>query len=253
MIYVRADESIIGAPVSGTVDDTYLAAWLTDGQPGHPAATTGNMSLTVTPAASLLVDLIAVHHHSLIAAASVSISGSISTTIPLGAMRPTGAFPNAYVQLVTPVSVSSLGLGIVGNGDPIYVSLYAGLSRTLPALRLGRQVTPSRVKRAEGEFSSLAPYIKGVGPIIAYSGSFILSETEMTELIAWHESQREGGMPTLIVPDYPVGVPMLCQFDYTASDFVPGDVPEGSPPPTAEALFEVSMDVYEYPPIVWPV
>ncbi len=253
--YILPSESLLFAPVVGDVDDTYLEAWLTDGEPGHPVVYTGNPTYTVTPAVPLLVDLIVVHHTNLVEAAAVSLGGSLSSTIDPGPVTARGYSPNAYRLLDTPTSVTTLVLGVTGNGAQTVIGgLYAGLSRTLPALRLGRQSTPTRVKPLEGEFSSLAPYAKGLGVAVPFTGSFILTESQLNALTVWHESQDEGSIPAVLLPDYPVGVPIVCQFDYSYTDFAPGDVLAGGSPVTDGpiALFEVTMDVRAYPPIRWP-
>ncbi|MES2211499.1 MAG: hypothetical protein V4515_15145, partial [Chloroflexota bacterium] len=139
--------------MTGTVDDTYFADWLTDGEPGHPAVYTGNPTWTVTPAASVMVDFIAIHHHNIQEAATVTLGGSLSSSIDLHPVRPDRIFPNAYRLLTTPVLTSSLVLGVTGNGTQTIVGgLYAGLSRTLPALYLGRHSVPMKVRPFEGEF-----------------------------------------------------------------------------------------------------
>ncbi len=257
MRYVLPSESLLFATVTGSVDDTYFLQWLTDAEPGHPAVFTGDPTWTVTPSGAMLVDFVAIHHHNIVPAATVTLGGSLSSTIDIWPVRPDGISPNAYRLLTTPVSTSSLVLGVTGNGAQTIVGgLYAGLSRTLPALHLGRHSTPRKVRAFEGEFSSLAPYSMGIGPGLSVTGTFILTEAQLNELAAWHESQQEGSVPAILLPDYPVGKPMLVQFDYEYEDFVPGTPPldDGSPAPNEpEALFSVTMDVREYPLIRWPV
>ncbi len=256
MRYVLPDESLLFAAVSGSVDLTYFATWLVDGEPGHPAVYTGDPTWTVTPGAAVMVDFIAVHHTNLLETATVSLGGSLSSSIDLWPVRPDGISPNAYRLLTTPVTTTSLVLSVTGNGaQTIIGGLYAGLSRTLPALHLGRHSVPRKVRTFEGEFSSLAPYAKGIGPGRSVTGTFILTEAQLNELAAWHESQQEGSVPAILLPDYPVGKPMLVQFDYEYDDFVPGTAPMDDGSPVAnepEALFTVTMNVTEYPPIRWP-
>ncbi len=257
MRYVLPSESLLFATVSGDVDDTYLEQWLVDAEPGHPVVYTGNPTYTVTPDAAVMVDFIAIHHHNIVPAATVTLGGSITSSIDPWPVRPDGIAPNAYSLLTTPVSTTSLTLSVSGNGaQTIIGGLYAGFSRTLPALHLGRHSTPRPVRSFEGEFSSLAPYSMGIGPGLSVTGTFILTEAELNELAAWHQSQKEGSVPAILLPDYPVGKPMLVQFDYEYDDFVPGTAPMDDGSPVAnepEALFTVTMDVREYPLIRWPV
>ncbi len=239
------------------MDDTYLEQWLVDAEPGHPVVYTGNPTYTVTPDAAMDVDFIAIHHHNIVPAATVTLGGSLSSSIDLWPIRPDGIAPNAYRLLDTPTSTSTLTLSVSGNGAMTIIGgLYAGLSRTLPALHLGRHSVPRKVRPFEGEFSSLAPYAKGIGPgLLSVTGTFILTEAQLNELAAWHESQQEGSVPAILLPDYPVGKPMLVQFDYEYDDFVPGTAPMDDGSPVAnepEALFTVTMDVREYPLLKWP-
>jgi hypothetical protein len=253
--YIRPDESIMFAPVSGTVDDTYLPAWLTFGDPSHPARTTGNMSLTVSPSPAQSVDVIAVCHHNIREAASIALGGSVSSTIETHAHPPDDIPTNWYRLLTTPVSVSSLSLSVTGNTDPVIVGeLYAGLSRTLPPLRLGKRLAPGEVFPWEGEYSLLAPYDPGVHRTTRLQGTFYLTESQLNELHDWHLSQRNGSRPTLIILDYPQHHALLAVFNYEAEDFAPGDaLVEGSPVTDAPvALFLVTMQIVEIPRLRWP-
>lgn len=255
MRYVSPHLSIIGSAVAGSVTATYLNSWLTDGLPGYPARTEADLSLTVSPSPAQMVDVIAVCHHDINEAASITLGGSLASTIETQPHQSNDIPANWYRLLDTAVSVSSLVLDITGNGGPVHVGeLYAGLSRTLPALRLTRRLAPDKVFPWEGEFSSLAPYDRGLNPALRITGNFVLTETELNELDECFLAQRNGNRPVLILPDYPVNVAWLCQFNYEAEDFVPGTAPVDGSPVADEpvALFTASMEIVVIPPLRWP-
>lgn len=254
MDYVRPDESIIGAAVSGTVSTDYLESWLTDGMAGRPARTDGAMSLTVTPAAALNVDTVAVISHNIEEAATITLGGSLSGSIATQPWLANGMPANWYARLTSPVATSSIVLGVTGNsGATIVGELYAGFTRTLPSLRIGRRLSPGKTFPWEGEYSSLAPYDTGIGETLRVTGSIVVNEQEMNEVDAWFLSQRNGSLPTLILPDYPANVAWLCAFNYEADDLAPGEpLVDGSPTPHVPfALFEVSMEIVVIPPLRW--
>lgn len=240
------------APVTGTVDAGYVNTWLTDGRPSFPVRRTGTLTLTVTPASAKMVDLIALHHHNVDGGATVTLGGSLSSTIPTVAEPPDGIFPNIYQLLTTPVSVSSLVLGIAGNTDPVTTSLYAGLSHTLTPLRLGRVRNPSVPFEWEGETLTQAPYDPGVADPQRLRGDCVIDETELQEVTDWYLSTRRGTRPTLIIPDDNYNEALLTIFRYSVTDLAPGEYPEGSPPNEPEALFQVEFEFVEIPRLRWP-
>lgn len=243
MRYVRSDESLLYAPVSGTVDADFVNAWLTDGRPSFPVQVTGTLNLTVTPAVPLNVDLIALHHHNVRDAATVTLGGSLSSTIDAEPPFADGIFPNIYRLLTTPVSVTTLVLGISGNTAPVITSLYAGLSRTLESpLRLGRVRNPAQPFAWE---TLLAPYDDGLSDPRRYQGNCVLTEDGLLDVEAWYQSTRRGTRPTLIVPDDSYNDAILAVFNYTATDLSSGEQSDG------DALFEVAFEVTEIQRIRW--
>ena len=254
MRFVDPNLSIMFAPVAATPTVDFLASWLTDGRPGYPLQTDGDLSATVTPAASLMVDTIAVCSHNILEAATITLGGSLSSSIETRPWLANGMPANWYRLLDTPVSVSSIVLGVTGNGGPVIVGeLYAGLSQLLPQLHLGRRLAPDKVFPWEGEFSSLAPYDSGLGSFERITGTMILTEAQMNILRAWFLAQYNGSRPTLILPDYPANEAWICQFNYEAADLAPGTAFfDGSPvPDEPPALFQVSMEIVILPPLRW--
>lgn len=254
MRIVSPENSLIGAAVSGTVSTDYLASWLTDGRSGYPARTDAGMSLTATPAAAIQVDTVAVINHNIEEDATITLGGSLSSTIVTQPWLSNGMPANWYRRLAVPASASSIVLGVAGNsGATIVGELYAGLAQEFPALHLGRRRSPARVFPWEGEFSSLAPYDNGIGPSVRVTGTMILTEEQMNALDACFLAQFNGSRPALILPDYPANIAWLAQFNYDADDlapgaaFVDGSPAEGEPP----ALFTVQVEIAVIPSLRW--
>lgn len=216
MRMVSPHRSLLFAAVSGTVDADYQAAWLTDGRPGFPVRRTGDLSLTVTPAASKLVDVVAVCHHNIRQAASIALGGSLSSTIPTVAHPPDGIPHNWYRRLAEPVSVATLELDVTGNTDPIVIGeLVAGLSWAPEAgIRSGRQVDGGEPFAWEGEFSVTPPYDPGVAAPRRLSGELALTGDEWSEFLAIHAAQRNGTRPVLLIPDDTVNDAWLAVFRF---------------------------------------
>lgn len=247
MIFVRPDESLLGSSVAGTVDATYTADWLTDGRPAYPVRRTGNLSLAMTPVGSPApsCDVFAVHHHNLDAAATITLSGDVSTTIPTDGVPPDLIRNNWYRRITAPVPVDSLTLAITGNSGPIVTSFYAGLGRELETpLFLGRGIEPSEPFAWEGEARLQAPHDPGYAEPRRLRGECVLTEDGLTDVRDWYASTRRGTRPTLIIPDENYNDAWLVVFRYTAQDFAPGDYPD--------ALHAVTFEFVEIPRLRWP-
>jgi hypothetical protein len=237
---VPAHKSIIGAPVTaGTVDTTYQREWLTDGSPGFPVRKTGgSLSLTITPAAAVSCDVFAVCHHKVKQAATISLSGSVTNTIPTAAWPADDIPRNWYRRLTTPVSVASLGVAVTGNTDPVIIGeFYAGLSFTFEIdFGHGRTFDPQRPFEWEGEFASLAPYDPGLALPRRLRGELALEPSEYADLEAAYLSQRNGSRPVLIIPNDTVNDAWLAQFSFQES---------------FSAYSTVTMEIVEIPRTRW--
>lgn len=246
MRYVRPDESLLGAPVSGSVDADYTANWLTDGRPSFPVRVTGTLNLTVTPGGSPdpMVDVIALCHHNIQQAATITLGGSLSGGITTAPVLADGIPFNLYRILDSPVSVNTLVLGVSGNSVPVVIGyLFAGLSRTSTPLHLGRAVTQSEPFAWEGETLTQAPYDPGLADARRISGECILTDTELAAVQAWYASTRRGTRPTLIIPDENVNDAWLAVFRYASQDLGPNTYPG--------ALHQVTFEFVEVPRVRW--
>lgn len=253
MRFVSPADSILFGTVTATPSTDYLASWLTDGRPGYPLRTDGDLSASVA-FSSRLVDTVAVCHHNIREAATITLGGGVSSTIPTQPWLANGMPANWYRRLAAPVTATTITIAVSSNGGPTIIGeLYAGLSQTLPQLHLGRRLSPDKAFPWEGEFSSLAPYDNGLSPALRVTGTMILTEEQMNTLDAWFLSQYNGSRPTLILPDYPANVAWLAQFNYESADlapgaeFVDGSPAEGEPP----ALFQATLEIVVLPPLRW--
>jgi hypothetical protein len=213
-------KSIIGAGVSGTVDATYLASWLTDGLPGYPAVTSGAMSLTVAPLTPLDVDIVAVCNHNIPADATITVGGDVTATIPTAAQMPDLVNRNWFVKLdAVAEDVDALTLSVTSGDDPIVVGeFYAGLSWTpTNGVKHGRQLESGQQFSWEGEYSSLAPYWKGVRKPRRYRIELLLEDAEVEELQLGEIAQRNGNRPCLVIMDETNNDAMLAVFSFSES------------------------------------
>lgn len=237
MRMISAHRSIINNAVAGTVSTNYQAAWLTNPSVGYPARTDGDMSLTVSGVG--LVDVIAVTHHNIVQAASVTLGGGLSSTIPTRAMRPDG-IPYNYVRvLAAPVNAGTIVLGVTGNGGAVYVgSLSAGESYVFNDFVSGRKYTPQQPFSWEGDFSSLAPYDYGLAAQRRVEGTVILNDAQWENLLLVFESQKLGNRPILWLDNDDVNDAWLCQISIDETH--------------GEANHFVNLQIAEIPRFRWP-
>lgn len=245
MLYVRSDESLLDATVTGTVDSTYTADWLVNGLPNYPVRRTGNLSLAIdqgSPGQSC--DVFCLHHHNAEAGATITLSGDVSSSILAGTVPPDEIRHNWYRRIAAPVSISSLTLAITGNSDPITCSFYAGLARELTELRLGRTLEPTDPFPWEGEALLQAPHDRGYAEPRRLRGDCILTEAQLADVRDWYASTRRGTKPTLIIPDTNYNDAWLVVFRYVAQDLAPDEYPD--------ALHTVTFEFVEIPRVRWP-
>jgi hypothetical protein len=250
MRYVMPTESVMFAPVTGTVDADYLADWLTDGRSTRPVQVDGAVDLDVTPASSLEVGIVALVNYRL--TGTVDLLGSLSDTIALPTLPPDGIPKVAFTLIDPPVSVSTLTVQAASAAEPNVIGeLYAGTLRNLGwPLILGQKRDPAQPFSWEGEASSQPPYDPGVSDQIRLVGDTWLSDTELAEVDAWYQSTKRGTRPTLIVPTEGVDEALLVVFKYSVEPMVVGD-PQGSPADPLAGLHHVYFEFLELPRVRW--
>lgn len=241
MRLVSPHRSLMFAGVTGTVDTTYEASWLTDGKGNTPIRRTGDLSLVLAALAPQDVDLLAVCHHNIEEAATIGITGDITSSILPGAYPPNDIPYNWFRLLSAPVEdVEDLTLAITGNVNPIVIGeFYAGLSWSPEVdLRAGRTLSPGQVQAMLGERGIQPPYDAGYSTPRGISGELALSDAEFAELITIHEAQRDGSRPCLFIPDDAVNDVWLCVFDFE-EQMVGG-------------THFVTIEIVEIPRLRWP-
>lgn len=240
--YVRPDESYIGSTVTGTVEATYDADWLTDGRPGFPVRHATALNVTATPPTTREVGLIAVCNHNI--AGTVDVEGN---TIPAATLGGDGIYYNSFLALVTPSSPTNLTLQVTQT-PAIVGELYAGKRRELerqlltePTFDYGDPVD------WDGEYPSIAPYDDGLSLPRRLIGEAYASDLSLPDLIAWHESTRKGTRPTLIVPRSGVNDAWLVTFSFRWRPVMDFDAAFLQAHPGVRAVYKVSFDFLELP------
>lgn len=230
--------SFIGASVSGSVDATYKASWLTDGLPATPVRKTGGSISLGATASARNIDVLAVTHHRIKQAASISITGSVTTTIPTSAWNEDDIPYNWFRILGAPVSTTNLSIAVTGNTDPVIIGeMYAGLSFTLPDFLNRRAFEPGEPFEWEGELAGLAPYDPGLSEPRRESGLLILTNAQFAQLKSCVTGARRGTLPVLYIPDDNVNDAWLAQLRYTEQH--------------EEGFHFVTLDIVEIPRTRW--
>lgn len=215
MYFLRPDEMwSLGATTTGTVDATYLPAWLTDGKPGRPVrSTTGGISLSMAGTAGE-VGLVAIHHHNLIVAATVG--GDVTATITPAATRPPNGIQLDPFTLVSPAvgSVDALTLTVTGNDDDVTIGEFiAGKVREItPVMVEGHGFGHEDFAQEPGGlFLSVMPYDLGQERR-RLVGKQIYNWADTSVLLAGWQAQRSGSKPCGLVPHPDVNDFWLVQF-----------------------------------------
>jgi hypothetical protein len=239
MRYVRPDESIMFWGVTGTVQTTYSAAWLTDGLPGFPARGATSLSLTASGSARTISLLAAVNTN---ITGTIGISGGVTATIPAATYRKDAIPLNSWVAITPVVGATSLVMAVTQT-PAIVGELYAGTSRTLERdLLVEPDFDPADTFPWEGEFSSLAPYDNGID-FRRLAGQTIVTQTGMTAIEDWWTSTRRGSRPTLIVPFEEKNDAWLVVFQYRAKSLYRD--------PAGVQMYQVSFEFLELPRYRW--
>lgn len=253
MRYVRSDESVMFAPVTGSVDADYDADWLTDGRSVRPVQVTGALDLDIIPADPVTVGIVAVINYRIApgSPSGVVLAGDLSDTISIPAVPPDDIPKIAFSFIVPPVPVSTLTVQVAdGGGSPelpiVIGEVYAGTLRSMEwPLILGLKRDPSQPFSWEGEAGSMPPYDPGISDQLRLTGSTWLSDTGLAEVDAWYQSTKRGTRPTLIVPTEDVDEALLVVFRYSVDPLIV--VPDAP----LTGLHHVSFEFLELPRVRW--
>lgn len=217
LFYVRPDENwAYNATVTltaGTVDSDYSASWLTDGRAGRPVLCTSGTATFRLSASSAEVGIIAVCHHRLDAALDVTVSNGLSATITTNTPTPPSGIPLNPYTTVTPTNVTALDFAISGNSTNVLIGeIIAGKKRTLrlPSLKSDDRAMANFARKLDIEFPSINPYDPALEARDPWKGTFHLTTTELDDVIAWYQAQRNGTRPSLVVPNTSVNDAWVC-------------------------------------------
>ncbi len=207
-LYMRPDEltSLYGTITltAGTMDSDYTAASLANGNTSKPVRTTsGTATFRNTFAAAGEVGMIVVANHNLDAAKVITVSNGLSTTVTCNTPTPPNGIPLNPFAIVTPVAgVTALDFAISGNSQDIVIGeILAGKYRTLPRFVYTDDdiEEDDYARKVDVDLSSVLPYDPGMKSR-TWKGSIVVTSAQLALIIAWHEAQRGGTRPSVIVP-----------------------------------------------------
>ena len=188
---------------SGSVDPDYSAAWLCDINPGRPVRwTSGAMSATISATLGV-VDAIVIGHSNLQAGLTVTIAGDIHLNWLTPTVPPDGIPLNSFGLVGSPSMADSFSVSISGNSADIVIGeIAAGALETigLPLLDSHRLQDYAPTIEPQVDVSSVLPYDKGIAQRI-FTGTYLLTNTEMDTVRAWYQAQRGLSRPSVIFPD----------------------------------------------------
>jgi hypothetical protein len=190
--------------VTASVDATYVAADLCDGDPSTPIRVNSGSVSAALSFTSGSIDGLIIANHNLDAGESVAFSGLgtiITPTVPYNNIR-----LNGLEILSSPTSVSSTTVTVTAGGAAVIGEVIAGLFseiRTLPP----RSDFPHRpfAIMPSGEYSGLG-YTKGA-IARSFGGSVYLDDTMYQVVQDAFDASWENSRPTVIVPFCVLGSP----------------------------------------------
>lgn len=245
-LFSPPDESLIGATVTGTVDDDFFAEWLTDGRPGFPVKTTGDLSLSVALASPVAVGIVSPINHTITPGNTLDLGGDITGSIAALAARRHGIARNpfALIAQTSPATpVSNLTVGVSGNtGAVVLGELWAGAVYELEWPLFSE---PDFDPGQPFEWESSLPPNDDMQEIRRLAGDTLLSDVGLAQVEGWWESTRKGTLPSLIVPDSLVNDAWLVTMRY-----VPHSIWLHDTDPL-QSLHNVHLEFVELPRTRW--
>lgn len=187
----------LGGSVSGSVDATYVADDLVNGDPSEPVRVdSGSVSLAIT-GTSMLVNGLVVVNHNLDAGVVVTFSGLGTVTAP--PVPPGGIRYNGMAILTSPTTAGSTTVTCTNGGPAIIGEIIAGLFRSIWTL-------PPESDHTHRGFAILPD---GEYPMMGYSkraegrrfgGSVWLDDAEYLVIKDAYLASEQNSLPTVIVP-----------------------------------------------------
>lgn len=187
----------LGAAVIASVDATYTAGDLCDGDPSTPIRVAGGSVSAALTFTSGSINGLVVANTNLDAAASVAFSGLGTVTmppVPAGNIR-----LNGVEFLSSPATASSTTVATTAGGPAIIGEVLAGLFREIRTL----PPRPDHAHRAfqivqDGEYTGLS-YSKGAVSR-SFGGSVYLDDASYQIVQDAFDASEQNSKPTVIVP-----------------------------------------------------
>jgi hypothetical protein len=189
------------ADTVGTTDTDYQNEWLVDGRTGRPVrGQASTMTWTITKTAGYVDGIIVANHN--IDAATITIGGTISTTITVPTAR-LNSIPFNPFTIVTPsASCSSMSVGVSGNSvDVVIGEVLAGRLRTFPRgdlLNIDLADAADDRRKQSPTFGHIPPYDDRQASR-SFIGTVLCTTAQLDDMMAWHESQKNGTLPSGLI------------------------------------------------------
>ena len=238
--------AMLGGTATGTVDATYVADDILDGDISNPIKRTGDLSLALTGTAVGGSNGAVVAGHLLNPGTTVSLTGDKTASIITSATTPPDGIPlNAGVFWDPAVSVSNLTIAITGHSGAIYIGgFFVGRFQELRALGPGAalNLTPMEVPYV-GEYGGLSQD-REAPPPRRYGGRVWLTDTQAGILNDWFLGCKNNSLPSIIVP-FPQRDPWVVKWTQYSLNPTSVDV-------SAVAAWEATVEWEELPRYRWP-
>lgn len=214
--YLRPDRLMtLDATVTGTVAESYEAAWLCDGRlqypvrgpaaSGSPASASLSLSIAGT---SRLCGLAVLANHNLDDDVDATLSNGITATLKGGSGDRPNQIPwNRWVSF-TPVMADGCDLSVSGNSQDVIIGeLLIGQRFDLsdaPLINLSHEL-PQYAIPLGAEFAAGNGYDKGMAGGRLLEFGYIVEDDDLEDAVdglrAWEEACRNGTLPSALVPD----------------------------------------------------
>jgi hypothetical protein len=230
----------------GTLEVSYEATDLVDGDPSFPVKMTGGTLGATITGTSQTVNGVVVVQSNLDAGTAVGFSGGFTAAVVMPPVPPNEIRLNGYVE-VAPMTASGCAVSIAGHATPIIVGeILAGEFQELRTLPPDSklEMVPFEVPY-EGEYGGLSQ--DRFAEARAYGGSIYVTNTMKKLVDDWWRASRNNSLPSVIVPfpDEDDGVWVVVWTQYAPS---PVEVTD-----TSSAAWRLDVEWRELPRYRWQV
>lgn len=232
--------------VTGTVDSTYDPDWLVDGRTSYPVRRTGSSISLAIAGSAQDVDTLVMGHHNIRPAATINITGDITTTLTVPTWPSNNIPLNAYRILGATVSgVDALTLAVTGQTESscIIGEFCAGLGQSLP-LTLHRASRFSeddfRVSRPR-DMAHIPPFDRAL-KASTWTGTGLLTTAQVATVRDWQDATRSNTRPSVIIAEF---------LGSTEAKFVEFVGLSDIAPVPATGMYAVQLTFNEFPRSRW--